>query len=520
MFRVSLIVGILIWAQLSLANESCTQKPGINKFFQTGWGVDLAGQRFQADTTITSATARELSLKWSYGFSTDRPRVFPLVSEDTIFIGDGGLGLVALDKHTGCTRWQNKDIPDAATAISHGTIDGQAVLVLSGRESGVIAVDAISGETLWQRTITDDNPVAMYSGSPLVYEQQVFVPLSSMEIGLSVIPFYGCCTTSGGMAALDLATGQTNWYLRTIPEQPEVTGSHYFFVQTHGPSGAPVWGAPTLDKKRRLLYYGTGQNYSHPATTTSDAIFAVDIDTGKARWISQFTEGDAFNMACTTSGVNCPDPMGPDVDFGAPPVLVQLNSGKDLVLAGQKSGDVWAIDPDTGDTVWHHKIGRGGALGGVHWGIAYDPQHERVLIPISDVEAMPGEGEAEPGMFALDAATGERSWSVPRVSRCEGRQCWSGLSSGISTGPGIVVTGGLDGMIEIYATDNGDLLWADDTLRDYETVNEVVAYGGAIDAHGPTIADNQLIVISGYGGFGQRPGNALLVYEVTKETTR
>ena len=515
--RTLLYLALLSTAVSALADDDCAATPGVSQFYQSGWGVDLAGQRHQANTRVTAASVRDLKPKWTYGFSTDTPRVFPLVSEDTIFIGDEGVGLVALDRSTGCTRWVNDDVEDPATAITHGEVDGRVVLVLAGRQAGVFAVDAATGATLWQRLVTDDNPVAMYSGSPLIYEDQVFVPLSSMEIGLSVNPFYGCCTTSGGMAALDLKTGKTNWYLRTIPEQPQVTGSHYIFVQEHGPSGAPVWGAPSLDERRRLLYFGTGQNYSHPTTKTSDAIFAVDIDTGKTRWVAQFTENDAFNMACTVGGVNCPDPIGPDVDFGAPPILVQLSDGRDLVLAGQKSGDVWAIDPDTGTTVWHHKIGRGGALGGVHWGMAYDPQQQRLLVPISDVKAMPGEGEAEPGMFALDAASGARSWSAPRVMRCEGRQCWSGLSSGITTGPGIVVTGGLDGMVEIYAADNGDLLWSDDTLQEYQTVNGVPAKGGAIDAHGPTLADNLLIVVSGYGGFGQRPGNALLVYEVPQE---
>jgi polyvinyl alcohol dehydrogenase (cytochrome) len=513
--RVVLVVVAFVLA--NPAATECATTPGLSHFYQTGWGIDYSGQRFQSDTTVNAGSAQSLELKWVYGFSTDQPRVFPLVTEDTLFIGDGGVGLVALDRISGCTRWVNKDVEDAATAVSHGEVDGRTILVLSGRQSGVIAIDAASGETLWQRTITDDNPVAMYSGSPLVYEDQVFVPLSSTEIGLVINPFYGCCTTSGAMVALDLATGDSNWYLRTIPDHPQVTGRHYLFVEEYGPSGAPVWGAPTLDTKRRTLYFGTGQNYSHPASKTSDAIFAVDIDSGETRWIAQFTEGDAFNMACSTGGVNCPEPMGPDVDFGAPPILVTLNDGRDLVLAGQKSGDVWAIDPDSGETIWHQRIGRGGALGGIHWGMAYDPNEQRLYVPISDIEALPGEGESEPGMFALNAATGERHWSAPRVKRCEGRHCWSGLSSGITAGPGIVVAGGLDGQLEIYAADDGDLLWSYDTLIDFDAVNDVPTRGGAIDSHGPTLADNLLIVVAGYGSFGQRPGNALLVFEVPED---
>ena len=506
-----------VWAPMLWAE--CEAVPDVSEFYQSGWGIDHAGQRFQRRSAINGGNASALKLKWAYGFSNDTPRVFPLVSRDTIFIGDAGLGLVALDRETGCTRWLNTDIQDTGTAISHGKVGERVVLVGSGRQSGVFVVDAVTGATLWHRRVDDDNPIAMFSGSPLVYEDQVFVPISSMEIGLSANPFYGCCTTSGGMAALDLATGKTNWYLRTIPDQPEVTGRHWVFVQEHGPSGAPVWGAPTLDVKRRQLLYGTGQNYSHPATATSDSIFAVDIDTGKSRWIAQFTEGDAFNMACGTGGVNCPDPMGPDVDFGAPPILVALPDGTDVVLAGQKSGDVWAIDPDTGQTRWHTRIGRGGALGGIHWGMAMDPDAGLLFVPISDIAALPGPDEAEPGMFALDISSGERQWSAPRVQRCEGRQCWSGLSSGITAAPGILVAGGLDGMLEIYGTDTGQVLWSFDTQTEYDTINGVPAKGGAIDAHGPMVADNLLIAVSGYGSFGQKPGNALLVFEVPKEVS-
>ena len=516
-----LLCGAFAYGGLEAAGaEDCAASPpNLDHFYQSAWGIGYNSQRYQADTSIDAGNAASLQLKWSYGFASQSPRVFPLVTPDTIFIGDAGYGLVALDRETGCQRWVNTDAEDVVTSVSAGVLDGRTVLVAAGRMTGIYAVDALTGETIWQRYVDDDNPVPMFSGSPMVYEQQVFVPISSMEIALSANPIYGCCTTSGAVAALDLATGATKWYLRTIPDQAEVVGRHYFFVERRGPSGAPVWNAPTLDEARRLLYFGTGQNYSHPTTDTSDAIFAVDIDTGEPRWISQFTEGDAFNMACTAGGINCPDPMGPDVDFGAPPILARLADGSDVLLAGQKSGDVWAINPDTGETIWHQRIGRGGALGGIHWGMAVAPEQGLLFVPISDRAALEGELEAEPGMFALSIETGERVWSEPRVQRCEGRYCWSGLSSGITAGPGIIVTGALDGMLEIYDSLDGKLLWSFDTLTDFQTVNDVPASGGAIDTHGPTLADDLLIAVSGYQTFGQKPGNAPLVFELPKAAT-
>lgn len=516
-FTQILIAGTWLLLQTTSVLANCPSTPGLSTFYGSGWGIDLQGQRFQEQTSINALSARQLELKWAYGLSTNSPRVYPLVTEDTIFIGDGSRGLVALDRESGCERWLNADIEGIGTAVSRGEIDGRLVLVVASRQSGIYAVDAATGETIWFKRIDHDNPVAMYSGSPLVFEDQVFVPLSSLEIGLSANPFYGCCTTSGAMASLDLATGELNWYWRTIPGPPQVTGRHYLFVEEWGPSGAPVWGAPTLDEKRRQIYFGTGQNYSRPATKTSDAIIALDIDSGEKVWVMQATEGDAFNMACTGGDhPNCPKPMGPDVDFGAPPILTQTQDGKDIIVAGQKSGDMWGIDPDTGAVVWQTRIGRGGALGGIHWGLAIDPTTSTVFVPISDVPALEGPDEPEPGMFALDIATGESRWSAPRVQRCDERKCWSGLSSGIVAAAGVVVTGGLDGQLEVYDSVNGQLVWSFDTLIDFETVNGVAAQGGSFDSHGPMLADNLLIAVSGYGSFNQTPGNALLVFAAPK----
>ncbi len=501
--------------------DNTRSEPGIAQFFTNSWGTDYGGERFQPSdkTSINADNAPKLSLKWAYGLSTDQPRSYPLVTEDTIFIGDGGHGLVALDKETGCVRWENTDIKDISTAIVSGQIDDRAVLIFSGRRSGVYAVDAITGEQLWL-SAPDVHPVPMFSGSPLVYKDTVFVPISSMEIGLSGNPFYGCCTTSGGMAALDIKTGKLLWYRPTVENAGSVvTGKHFLFVEERGPSGAPVWGAPMLDTKRNLLFYGSGQNYSLPASLTSDAIFAVRIDTGEVAWVEQFTADDTFNMACTLSidHPNCPSTMGPDVDFGAPPLLTRLPTGADILIAGQKSGDVYGINPDSGTVIWSTKLGRGGPLGGVHWGIAANPELGLAFIPISDVPAFPTDQPPAPGLYAVDVKDGALRWSIEREAKCEDSSCWPGLSAAITAGPNIVVAGAMDGMLEIYRASDGKKLWSYDTKTDYNAVNALPTKGGTLDAHGPMLAGDLLIVSSGYGSFGQQGGNALLVFSVTEE---
>lgn len=139
-----------------------------------------------------------------------------------------------------------------------------------------------------------------------------------------------------------------DWYHRVIPGYPEEIGENSAGTQLWGPAGTPVWSSPTIDVERGLVYIGTGENYTRPTTASSDAIVAVDIETGELAWSFQGTESDAFNMACTTmrNRENCPAPPGPDLDFGMAPMLVTRTDGKDILVAGQKSGVVRALDPD------------------------------------------------------------------------------------------------------------------------------------------------------------------------------
>ena len=67
---------------------------------------------------------------------------------------------------------------------------------------------------------------------------------------------------------------------------------------------------------------------------------------------------------------------GPDYDFGSSAILVKTPQGRDLLIAGQKSGMVYALDPDRkGEIVWTQRVAKGGTIGGVQWGMASDGQN-------------------------------------------------------------------------------------------------------------------------------------------------
>jgi len=510
-------------SQSAIAESACAATPGLTQSYASGWGIDQRNTRYQPRSSLTVDNVDSLELQWTYGLASNAPRAYPLVTEDTIFVGDGGRGLVALDRETGCERWLFEHKGNISSAIVRGNVGDQPILIFTDRfNGGVYAVNADTGALHWHIRIADE-PVPFYSGTPIVTEDSVYVPIASMEVVLATNPFYGCCTTSGGLAAFDIATGKQRWYLPTIAEEAQQTGSHWFFVEEYGPSGAPVWGAPSYDKERNWLFFGTGQNYTHPTTDTSDAIFAVDARTGKTVWRRQFTANDVYTAACNDESwnhPNCDKPTGPDVDFGAPTLLLTSPAGKELVVAGQKSAEVHAMDRATGAEVWTTRLGRGGIIGGVHWGLAANESLGLVFVPISDKEIIgfPAPGEPKPGLYALDLDTGEQRWRYQRPSRCADQECVFGLSAAIIAANNIVLTGSMDGYLIALDARTGKELWSHDAWKTYESVNGIDTTGGAFDAHGPMLADDQLIVTAGYFYVGrQRGGNALLVFKAREQ---
>ena len=231
------------------------------------------------------------------------------------------------------------------------------------------AVEAFTGKLVW-RVHMDEHPSTTLTAAPVLYKGLLYVPVSSLEEGTSTDTSYHCCTFRGSVAALDPATGKEKWRTYLVPPAKK-RGGTTAGAEQWGPSGVAVWSSPAIDARRGQLYITTGDNYSTPATDLSDAIVALDLMSGKIRWVYQAQPNDAWNGSCSRKDrANCPEEDGPDFDFGAGPVLAKGADGHDYVLAGQKSGIAYGVNPDTGKLVWKNKIGRGGVVGGIHFGLA------------------------------------------------------------------------------------------------------------------------------------------------------
>jgi polyvinyl alcohol dehydrogenase (cytochrome) len=277
-----------------------------------------------------------------------------------------------------------------------------------------------------------------------------------MEEMAAIDPHYECCRFRGSVVALDAETGAQLWKTFAINEPSHPTTKSALGTQFFGPSGAGIWSAPTLDPEHKVLYVGTGNNYSDPAVTTSDAILALDMDTGKLLWSRQLTPQDTYNGSCRRTIESCPKTKGPDFDFGSSPILVSLPGGQRVLVAGQKSGVVYALDPDnSGKVLWQMRVGEGGVNGGVQWGPAVDGN--KVYVAVSDVANIRHETTIKGqkmvtftldpskcgGLFALRLSTGEKVWqALPSKSACQDRpNCRPAQSSAVTAIPGAVFSG-------------------------------------------------------------------------------
>jgi polyvinyl alcohol dehydrogenase (cytochrome) len=491
-----------------------------------GWGIDHSNSRFQPARVagLTVDQLSSLSLKWAFAYpNAIQARSQPTVAGGAVFVGSHDGTVYSLDGETGCLRWSFRASAEVRTGIivSDWVADDETAtpqVYFGDILARAYSLDARTGKLNWM-TKVDEHPNATITGTPALVGDRLFVPVSSLEVVMAIDPQYACCTFRGSLVSLDVANGETVWKSFTIDAEPVEVARTRVDTAILAPSGAPIWNSPTVDEKRGRLYLGTGENYSSPAGGTSDAIIAFEMSSGEKIWVSQQTEGDAWNVGClsdyTTDDANCPEENGPDYDFAASPILVTLEDGQDVLVAGQKSGAVMGIDPDTGETLWRTQVGRGGVQGGIHFGMA--AEGSTVYVPISD-QSYPEDATRykytsppRPGMYAVNANNGEILWSTPANDVCADRQyCDPGISQAVTAVPGAVIAGHMDGRLRIYSRADGTVIWEMDTLREFETVSGEQAHGGSFGGGGPMVANGVIYVNSGYGMYFHMPGNVLL----------
>lgn len=477
-------------------------------------GGDRQNTRSQpSEHILTPSNVGNLTVRWSLTTHGDVSAT-PAVDGDTVYVPDWAGYIYAVNRVSGAVKWSVKladitGVPfDKARATPAVTDDKiivgtqGSILVPGGGPGGkIVALKKATGAVAWV-TQADSHPAAIITQAATVFDGRVYVGVASQEEALAAfVPGYQL-SFRGSLLALDVATGQILWKTFTAPP---------------GYTGNAVWGSTSaIDTKRKQLYIATGNNYSVPqpvlncvaaagedavaksaclpANDYFDSILALDLRTGAVRWATRAIPYDAWTVDCIPffgDGDLCPQPSGPDFDFGQGPALFKTKNGAELVGAGQKSGQYWAVNADTGAVAWVTQTGPGGTAGGLQWGSAVDGT--RVYVSNANSNFIPwtplgGSLTTNGGWSALDAATGQILWQ--RVDPNPPAGFGGGPAGPVSTANGIIFGCSLDALGYMYALNaaTGAQLWS-------------YASGGSC-LSGAAIVDGVVYWGSGYSNFG------------------
>jgi len=530
-----------------------------------GWGRTPDNVRYQPEPAIRASDVPKLALKWAFGYSSGTEFGQPTIVDDRLFVTSSAGRVYALDAKTGCTCWMYDAAAGTRTAVTVGELARSRVAALPrklkrtlahldvikapsaaffGDDTGAVyALDAQKGTLLW-KTQVETHPLARIMAAPTLFEDRLYVAVSSTEDAAAASPAYGCCTFRGSVAALDIATGRMAWKSYTVLEEPKPTRKSGAGTQEFGPAGAAISAAPTIDVARNVLYVSTGPAANGMEQSLTDAVAAFNMADGKLRWVKQLQRPEAGAGAA---------------GFTSSPILRTLTAGNQVVLAGQKSGVVYGLDPDHGgEILWQTRIGGPtaatapgpgpgvgpglgtvpagaelapasgaapgpglgtppitggpswssagvpGAAGGIAWGNAAD--HRNLYVAVSGSLALPA--NLSGSLTALDLRTGVARWHVPSPEpACTWGEhnCSHGLAQAVTVMPGSAFAGAMDGHLRAYSTIDGKILWDFDTAKDFQTKNGVKASGGPLDHGGATIVNGTVYVNS---------GNTLLAFSV------
>jgi polyvinyl alcohol dehydrogenase (cytochrome) len=486
-----------------------------------GWGRGVENTRYQPEPAIRATDVAKLALKWAFGYAGNSVSGQPTIVDGRVFVASASGRVYALDARTGCTFWSldaQSGVPTAISIADFGTtrvlgqkkaprskntrrhksntnahleVQKPPSAALFGDDKGAVyAVDAEKGTLLW-KTQVDTHPLARIVGTPTLYLDRLYVAVGSGEAKAASDPGHSCCTFRGSLAAIDIASGRIVWKTYLLPDEPlpVAAGPGATGVQQFGPAGAGIDAAPTIDAGRGLVYVTTGDSYHPSAQPTADAVVAVDLLDGKVRWAKQLVDADGGISGFTSS-----------------PILRSLPSGAEVILAGQQSGIVYALDPNrAGEILWQTKASH--AAGAIDWGPAAD--HHSLYVAIS------GLGAAGGSLAAIDIKTGAKRWEAaapaPACSWGAAAACPHAQAQAVTVVPGAAFSGSMDGHLRAYSTIDGKVLWDYDTAKDFTTVNRVPAGGGSLDHGGPTIVNGVVYINSGGDA---HPGNVLLAFSV------
>jgi polyvinyl alcohol dehydrogenase (cytochrome) len=487
-----------------------------------GWGHGTDNTRYQPEPAIRATDVPKLALKWAFGFAGSAGGGQPTLVDGRLFVASAAGRIYSLDAKSGCIYWTYDAAAGVHTSISiaelsaprHGAppkktkmgkhkmtnahlevIKAPCAALFGDDKGAVYALDAQGGALLW-KTQVESHPLARIAGTTL-HLARLYVGVGSSEAESARDPGYGCCTFRGSVAALDVASGHVEWKSYLVREEPQAVSSAAG-APRFAPAGVPAEGAPTVDVTRSLLYVSTGDSADPTRPQPlADAVVALGLADGKVQWSRQL-----------------PSPQAGLERLEGPPVLRTPATGRETLLASQRSGMVFALDPEHGgEVLWQLQAAAPDTPAGIAPGAAAD--HRSLYVPLSGLAAQPSDSAGS--LTAVDIKAGTRRWHIasptPACSWGEATACSHAQAQPVTVIPGAAFSGSMDGHLRAYSTIDGKILWDYDTAKDYRTVNQINASGGSLQAGGPIIVNGVVYVNSGAADQGQ-PGNVLLAFSV------
>ena len=317
------------------------------------YGSDPTGSRYNsAEKKLSTSSVANLAVRWQLQTATIVTGT-PVVVDNVVYVaeagGGGGFGgtggtVYALNGNNGSVIW--KTTVPGSTFTATATVMRGRVVIGDTANGNIYGFDQSSGKLLWTiQPNTTGKPSIWGSGTQV--GKYLAIGVASNEEIFPTTDFH----SRGSVVLLDPNNGNVIWQTYTISDADFALGA----------SGASVWVAPAYDADTNTIFIGTGNNFSLPTTGTSDAMMALDANTGAIKWINQLLPNDSWNPWTHGSG------YGPDFDIGDSPQIYNLPNGRKVVGVGQKSGVYHVLDPITGAAINSTGLtsGSGSTLGGL-----------------------------------------------------------------------------------------------------------------------------------------------------------
>lgn len=412
------------------------------------------------ETSLSPETVTGLTEKW---------RITPGSTVGTPAVYDGVVYFASMDRHVHAVN--ASDGTDVwSTAIEGGVqssvlVTANSVYVadigpsnrfVNMTEPQFYRLDRTTGDILEQVPFFDHVLSVGWSSAVYIEEADlVVIGVPSFEVFSPITPR----TFHGNVVAFNGTTLAEEW--RFFVNPPE-----------YGP-GVSVWSSPAVDTALKLVYIGTGQGYELPVTPMSDALVAINYETGEEVWTQQYTADDVFTQNGSMNG--------PDFDVGAPPTLFNLADGTPAIAVGDKEGTFRVHDRRNGDLIWAEKITPGSALGGVMQSAAF---YEGELFVISNKTS-----GGSPSLFALDAEDGHEIWNVDLGSVA--------VFGATTVANGVIYFGDMNGTVHVRSAADGSVIWADPHV----TATTSAARNAEAIAAGISVVDGTIYVPFGGEAF-------------------